>query len=298
MNQIAEKQNQEKYIQYLAAQRQLYDEAKVWYGASLIIGIFIAVLGNGAFLAFDLEYAPALVALFAWLYALSEPFIFPHFASRKREDAARIQELFDCEVLELPWSEISIGYKPEPELIQKAHDRYLIKHSPEARDKLMNWYTNPELNTMNLGQGRVVCQRENIWWDAELRREYALKVIIATVILFILLLIVGVIADWSLREFLLGPLAFSLSILFIGLMHAVGHLQAAQRLDDLRDHANDLWKKAMEQAADEKELINLSRELQTQIFHHRSETIPVFSWYYDKLRDKFEKISRDSHKTN
>lgn len=293
MNPITEKQNQEKYLRYLAAQRQLYDDAKIWYGIFLVAGIMIAILGNGAFLFGNWTFVPPLVTLFAWVYALGEPFVLPLFASQKRSTAAKIQELFDCDVLEMPWNE-TIGKKPEPETIIRAYEKFKEKRSSEAWDKLKNWYTPPNLEQLSLTQGRIACQRENIWWDSELRRAYALRVNIVAVLLFILLLTWGIVSDWSLRELLSGPMAFSLSVLFIGLIHGLSHLKAANRLDDLRSFANSLWEKAAKNEVSDAELTQKSRDLQTEIFHHRSETVPVFTWYYDRLREKFEKEVRSS----
>lgn len=295
MNQITEKQNQEKYLRYLAAQRQLYDEAKKWYFAFLVAGIIIAIFGNGAFFIGKWSFISPLITLLIWVYAIGEPFVLPKFASRKRKSAAKIQELFDCEVLEMPWNE-AIGHKPEPEIIARSFEDFKNSRSSDAWEKLKNWYTYPDLDRLSLAQGRVACQRQNIWWDSELRRKYAFRVIVITIILFILLLAWGIVADWSLRELLTGPMAFSLSVLFIGLKHGYSHIKAANRLDNLRGVADSLWEKAKTSKTDaeDNELSQQSRNLQTEIFHHRSETIPVFSWYYNKLRDKFERIASSS----
>ncbi|MEW6717613.1 MAG: S-4TM family putative pore-forming effector [Chloroflexota bacterium] len=291
MNQITVKQNQDKYLQYLAAQRQLYDDDKKIKGVFLVLSLVIAFLGNGTFLALNLSVIPPLVTWIIWLYAIGNLLVLPLLTASKRQMAAKIQELFDCEILELPWND-SLGKKPEPEEIYKAYKKYKKRHTPEDWEKLKNWYTTPKLGEMKLSQARVACQRENIWWDAEQRREYARGVIIATIITFVALITVGIIADWSFRLFFQGPLALSLTILVIGISHGISHLEAAKVLDELLTRSTELWQLASRNEENESEISRRSRDLQTEIYHHRKGNLPVFSWYYARLRSKYEGISR------
>lgn len=295
MNQIAEKQNQEKYLQYLAAQRQLYNEDKKWAGIFLIFPIIIAILGNLAFAMINWVVIPPLVTWITWLYAIGELFVFPDLTSSKRKNAAKIQELFDCEILELPWND-ALGAKTKPETIVKAYRRFKKKCQLVEWERLKNWYTHPDLNKMSLAQARIACQKENIWWDSGQRRDYARGVITATGLLFAVLITVGIIANWSLQQFFQGPLALSLPVVILGLKHGYSHIKAAKRLDNLLDRVNELRRMASESGVDDAKITQQSRDLQTEIFHHRSENLPVFSWYYDKLRDKYEQISREANK--
>jgi len=296
MNQISQKQNQEKYIQYLAAQRQLYDEDKKWDGALLILPIILAVLGNSAILAIGWAFVPPLVAWIAWLYAIGELFAFPYLTSGKRSEAVKIQELFDCELFEFLWND-ALGEKPKPENVYKAFQKFLKQHTSTALEGLKNWYTSPPLDEkMPIAQARVACQKQNIWWDSEQRREYARGIILMASLFFIGLITVGIVADWSFRQFLQGPLALSLTVLIVGLKHGLSHNKAAKRLDELHNRVNALWQMAIG-GTDEETMTQKSRDLQTEIFHHRSENPPVFSWYYHKIKEKYERVSRESHKT-
>lgn len=293
MNQIAEKQNQERYLQYLAAQRQLYNEGKRWSGVLLILPVVFAVLGNITFLAAKWTFVPPLITWVAWLYALGELFFFPYLTSKKRGEAAKIQELFDCEILELSWND-ALGDKPKQENIAKAYQRFLKLHTPDSFGKLKNWYMTPPLDkSMPIPQARVVCQKQNIWWDSEQRRTYASGVIGLTVVFFLVLIAMGIIADWSFRQFLQGPLALSLTVLIIGLKHGFDHNKAAKHLDDLYNSVNNLLK-TTSTGTDEITMTQKSRDLQTEIFHHRSENPSVFTWFYDNIRTPYTNISRKS----
>lgn len=292
MNQISVKQNQGKYLKYLAAQRQLYDEAKKWYGGALGAGILIAIIGNAFFLTRTWDFVPPLISLLAVAIALIDSFALPHIADKRRKDAAKIQEAFDCDVLEIPWNQY-LGARPAAEAIYQAAERYKSKHSSQEWESLRNWYTPAGLEEMDLPQARVACQRENIWWDSELRRKYASWVTIVTIVLFVVLIVWGVVSNWSLRD-LLGPFSFSISLLIIGCKHREAHLKAAERLDKLRGLADALWRNVQEHTLTDDETVRQSRELQTQIFQHRSSTVPVFSWFYNRLRKQFENTVKNS----
>lgn len=294
MNHIPTKQNQEKYLKYLAAQRQLYDENKKWVSLILYLPIGFAFLGNIVFALVNWSTISPLVTWLTWIFNIVELFAILYLASNIRKSAAKIQELFDCEVLELSWND-ALGPKPKPEVIYKAYDRFTNKHNQSEWEKLKNWYTHPELGELPLVQARIACQKENIWWDSEQRREYARGAIIATVLIFIVLITIGIIADWSLQQFLQGPIAISGTLLILGIKHGYRHIEAANRLDDLYNCVNELWEEASQQDVDDNKVTQKTRDLQTEIFHQRSDNPPVFSWFYNKIRKKYERISRESH---
>ena len=45
---------------------------------------------------------------------------------RKKEDAAKIQELFDTSVFDLPWDSMSVGDKPDTGMILKKSKKLII----------------------------------------------------------------------------------------------------------------------------------------------------------------------------
>ncbi|MBN1145610.1 MAG: hypothetical protein JXA78_00030 [Anaerolineales bacterium] len=287
MNQIPEKQNQEQYIKYLAAQRQLYTEEKRWIGLWMLFAIIIALLGAG-FLPYFTIYAPYLTVVNV-LLVFFELAVMPTITKR-REQAAKIQELFDCELLEMDWNQ-TIGRKPKPETISSAWDRHRRQKGEEGIGKLRNWYETPDLGSMPLHQARVACQIENLRWDNWLRREYARWVYAAVFIIIVLLVIIGIPAKWTLWQFLVGPVLLILPVMVMGLKHARHHTKAADRLDDLRECADDLWEDAKKNS-NPSEITARSRQLQDQLYHHRSDNHPVFDWFYNLMYDKISRGSK------
>ncbi len=292
MNQIPQRQNQDQFLQYLAAQRQLYDEEKSWLALWTIAATVIAVLGTGMI---------ALAAAFTHYITLASvavmvgEFLLLGLIRKKRELAAKIQELFDCELLELPWNDIVAGAKPEPEEIAEAQTRFLKRRDPQEWEALKNWYA-PTVGQLPLYDARLACQRENLWWDAELRRLYARWVLAATISIILTLVAIGITKKWEMAYFFQGPLPLNLPILVFGFLHYHNHMKAATRLDELRAQMNALQEQSSLSESNVAELTKYAREFQNEIFHHRTENAPVFSWFYNFLKEKFEARVHDSVK--
>ena len=61
----------------------------------------------------------------------------PPWQKPLRERAARIQEAFDCDVLQLPGNEIKTGKRREPELIKEEADKYQNAQKLAASNQLV-----------------------------------------------------------------------------------------------------------------------------------------------------------------
>ncbi len=285
MNQILQKQNEPQFLKYLAAQRHLYDEEKRWANLWIIVVTLIAILGSGVF-AFAVP-VNAYLSLAAFLILFGELLI-DYLISKRGEQAAGVQELFDTELLELPWNEFLVT-RPETEVIESAARRFHRRARPGDADRLKDWYSR-KAGGLPLHQARIECQRENLLWDQRQRKEYIKWVAAAFVIVILALVVIGIFADWTFREFFTGPLPLVLPFLWIGAKHLYGHGKAIQRLEELNRFADDLWESAGQRDADSEALTLRSRQLQDQIYQHRKENPPVYTWFYNRIRERYEKI--------
>src|SRR6187402_1492556 len=73
------------------------------------------------------------------------------------------------------------------------------------------------------------------------------------------------------------------------------NVEAAARLDKLKDSARASWTRALG-GASESELGTASRQLQDELFDHRKRNVPVFDWLYDRLRLEHEEQMQKSAK--
>lgn len=197
MNKIPETQLESTQLKRLAAQRQLYSDAKVIQAVQ--VGLSILSPPILAFLVFYFSLPRALAALSGIIITGLLSF-FDYRQQSLKGKAAKIQELFDCKVLEMEWREFMIGSRLEIETVEK----YASKH--RRRDpsyfKLKNWYSE-NVGELPLHLGRIVCQRSNCWWDAQLRRRYTKWVISSVIVLTVIVAYIGFIDGFSSEKLIL-----------------------------------------------------------------------------------------------
>ena len=108
-NGIVERQNEEKYICYLAAQRQLYNEAKRLDGIeilfSVVLPLFFAAL---QLIISDNTYLNATSYVLS-IISMGISLLFGSYIDRKKETAAEIQQHFDLYVYQMPWDNKLFG---------------------------------------------------------------------------------------------------------------------------------------------------------------------------------------------
>ncbi|TEB09083.1 S-4TM family putative pore-forming effector [Pelotomaculum propionicicum] len=115
---IAIRQNEEKSIRLLVAQRQLYSTAKFIRGVRILIAILIAALGP---LLVNYQEIKPYLALLAW-WVVIDQHLLSTWEIKTIETAAAIQEEFDIYVLGIP-EKARIG-KIAPEVVFQANEKF------------------------------------------------------------------------------------------------------------------------------------------------------------------------------
>lgn len=284
MNDILVRQNQPHFLKLLAAQRQIYNEEKRWFSAWLILSTLITLVGSGALALIQPINAMIAVIIGLWIFGDIVALI---SITKRGQDAARIQELFDGELLELPWNEY-LAKKPEASIIDSAASRYAAQASPADKARLPDWYTK-RIAGMPLHVARVACQQENLVWDEKQRREYVTWIRIALLILALILVVISILADWQAREFFTGPFLIMAPFFAMGVKHGYEHYKAINRLTELNVSCEKLLQEASTPEVDPETMKQRSRELQNEIFRHRAEDPPMFNWFYERIREKYER---------
>jgi hypothetical protein len=282
MNNIAKVQNEPRQLQRLAAQRQLYSTAKRIFGTQVLLGVPVAVGWSLAVVA-----APelrGLAAIWGALVTFSDVLWLTPWQKRLRERAARIQEVFDCDVLQLPWNEIKVGRHPDPELVKEQADKY--QNAWSGLQPLTNWYATV-VSDLPLEVGRVICQRTNCWWDSKQRRRYATWAIASVIMLMLLMVGLGFIGGLTVDKLFLAILLPLSPALLLGVRQFSEQTEAANRLDRLKEHAESLWADMCDGGPRTK-LANKCRVLQDEIFENRKRSPLVFDWIFRRLRNDYE----------
>jgi hypothetical protein len=282
MNSIPIEQNSKCQLQRLAAQRQLYATAKKLFGWQLFVSGPVTVV-----FAFSVILYPplkAFAALWGILVTVFDVAWLTPWQRRLRVTAAGIQESFDCDVLGLPWEGLKAGKRADPELVKEQSDKY--KKWASSMPPLKNWYTK-EVGNLPLYIARLICQRSNCWWDAKQRRRYAVTVVVCIVAIFVTVLFLAMGNGFTLEDFMLKVAAPLSPALLLGYRQFTEQMEAATRLDKLKDHAEHLWEEALE-GRPEAEVSARSRSLQDEILENRRKSPLIFDTLFKRLRRDYE----------
>lgn len=280
---LAQNQNTEAALLRIAAQRKLYADAKKLFALESLLATVVPVVGTGlAFVWYDIRIWFALASFFAWwaIFAVLEP-------TRKSlcRKAASVQELFDREVLQLPANDrlpLSIGR----EEIVASGTRWIGKHGDE---KLRAWY--PEAtDVLPPRLARIVCQRSNLGWDAELRYKYATTCWALLAALFAGWISLGLAANMTVRDAVIYWLLPLTPIIYLLAKQARSHGSIAQRKSRLIVQAESVWNLALTRPNQEKKLTSLSRDLQDELFDLRCAPELIWDWLYNWRRGKAETL--------
>ncbi len=185
-NSIVIKENEQTFIDRLAAQRHLYSKAKRLSNLLFVVCVLLPVLLAIAKVIYPncvslpkiiVVYSVAATLLRIWLKDLT---------TKRKVDAARIQQLFDCELFGLEWNKALCGQMPKPEDVLKAARGASYKN-------LNNWY-EPIVSQLPLSVGALVCMRTNVVYDQSLRKAYSTVCYVFT---FIAIIAVAALGMWN-----------------------------------------------------------------------------------------------------
>lgn len=283
MNNIPQEQNVQRRLELLAAQRQLYSDAKNLQMISVIISVPIVIAWSILVALFPILAVYA--ALWGIIATFLEILIFSRSRKSTQEKAAKIQQIFDCEVLQFNWARLNCGVRVEPETIIDASDRYKRKNLNFT--KLQDWYP-VSVGQLPIHQARIICQRSNVWWDAQLRRRYSKWIIIILILLTVSVLLIGLIGGLTLEKFLLAVLVPLIPAFVFGLRQYIEHNESANMLDRLRENAETLVQEVISGRYSTQDLEQESYSLQRQIYDNRRRSPLILDWLYSRLKKKDE----------
>lgn len=282
-NSIPVKQNESVQLERLAAQRQLYSSAKkiLLFKCLLTIPILIILsIVTFAFPTFKIWYAFYGICLVLINAAILNPFEI----SLKRE-AAAIQELFDCDVLQLPWPKWKLNARPDPELIHGEVTNYIKKYKNFSA--LQNWYPK-QIEILPHPFARLLCQRINLKYDANLRRHYSTRLLILFTFVGIGIAFLGILNGLTIETFILAVLAPLLPLIIWGIEEYTKNSRAADHLESLKCLSEQLWYECIKSPITKEQFDIESRDLQNEIFDCRKNNPLVFDWIFNCLKESQE----------
>lgn len=277
-NGIVERQNEEKYIYYLAAQRQLYNEAKRLDGIeilfSVVLPLFFAAL---QLIISDNTYLNATSYVLS-IVSMGISLIFGSYIDRKKETAAEIQQHFDLYVYQMPWDNKLFGLQRNITHVVAEKAKLLLKN-PKEHERLTNWYTTVA-STVDLKKGILMCQKENYNWDVNLRKRFRRLSVIVIIILTILVFLIGIVKNETV-VMLLCRFAFIIPMLQ-WLFETVKQLNKdIKNLEELDGLISSSEPKNMDEL----------QEIQSKIYIHRKSCYTIPNKFYDRYKNNDEDVA-------
>ena len=281
MNGIDRKQVEQRMLNLLRARTLIYRRAKNVQAVGLLISLGFP-LGGLVVSAMLLPSKP-FIALAALLFSFVEVLFIDRWQRAQLKKAAKLQEEFDCTVLQMDWNTFLVGGRVDPEDVFADAWKKL---SDQDERRLINWYPLA-IKECPLYLARLVCQRTNLWYDSDLRKRFRYVLLGGSLTLITAAGFLSVAIDPTMTTFVLSTLAPMTPVIIWALRESNRQAATCELLDRLKDEVKKLWDRSLGGATEE-EISMRSRELQDAIFNHRASSPLIFDWIYNLMRKRME----------
>jgi hypothetical protein len=284
---IIEKENLPKNIERLAAQQEMYFNAKRLFFLQFILTVVVTIALALVALALpsfgsttDLNWIRGGYGVIA---AILDLFLLNYFINQLRQKAASVQELFDCDVLGLQWNKVCCGEQPKPEEIKKYADKYIKR--VKSYDKLKTWYAET-IKAVDGPAAKVICQRSNFAYDSAIRRSFRYWLVGLALGILIVVVVIALVMNEQSRTIVTMSLFPILPILVFIAKLEKEHRTSIQNLDSLNSNITSLWSDALAGTSDNIE--ETVRQVQDKIYQNRKTSPLIPEWFYDWQRPGLE----------
>jgi hypothetical protein len=282
MNTIPTDQNEQRQLERLSAQRELYSAAKRSYLLQIIGNVLIPI--TLAIISFFQVKVSIVTAIFGTIFFVIDLILITPNIAKKKSKAAKIQELFDCDVLKITKSPLKSAddITVEEVLIHyEAHSK--IQSNVE---KVRDWYAT-EVGNVNIALARLICQRANCWWDKKMRNEYVNTLRAISIFLPLILIVFAAILNMHLVNLVL-VLSGLLPLFRFANKEYSDHTSATDRLNKTLCYIDKIWSRILEHSYDKGRLDTDARMIQDEIYEHRTKSPLILDKLYWYLRPKSE----------
>lgn len=280
MNDINTKQNEERILKYLFAQRYLYSKAKEKFNISFIVSIIILILGLIP------SFSDTIFMAFITAIGIILSFVMQLINNNKRKLAVDFQEyvdryLFGFKIDKKNITNLNKLEEISNELIISNANEYRKEIDPRNRHGVYNWYTDVSLLPLNVA--RVVCQNENVRWENRQRGLYSNIII---VVILAIMLIFGV-KIYIFKEkwyniFCVFPIIFEFFKVLLANHNVIKSINNAQ------ENINDLYLNIEEKKNkySKRKFKDESLNIQQCIKDYRLNNISIPDFIYKKMKEK------------
>ena len=282
---IVSRENSDRAMCYQFASSRAYFLAKTVARNQTILAIFAAVLGLMSLLWPEMK---AWVGLFSFVVLVGDLCFLEEFGKAYQSMGAKIQETFDCFVLEIDENSTKISPLPDHEQIRGLSEAFISSKTAaelaKEIERLRNWYPVC-VAEVPIAYGRLICQRANMSWDSSLRKNYA-YIFFVTVFFVVLAAIIIAVATNIDSQTVLMSLVLPLAPVAVKMIReGQKHLDSAKSSDRAKSILHSVWAKAMNKKISPNQMLAESRKLQDELYERRKNSPPVpellYFWFKD-----------------
>ncbi|TXJ33657.1 hypothetical protein EPJ69_04560 [Brachyspira aalborgi] len=279
VDELNNNQNREENIELLAAQRVLYNEARIYELLIFILTIVIPTLILFIKIFFEnnnlFKEVSNIIPIITMLIYI---FIYDKNKDIKNK-AAYIQQLFDSKVYD-----INFGIKME--YIENSYTIFekskKILNSKKEKNKLHNWY-NIDIRCNKLSSFKLIlsCQIINIFWSKELKQKY-INIISFIILIPILILLIINIKLYKIN-FIVSAISYMtplISFFYINIKNVKNEIK------ELQNVLSNIEIKLNSDNITEKDII----KIQNSIFEYRKNSVLIFNIFYNFYKNNIEQF--------
>lgn len=289
MSNILYKQNLEENLRLLAAQRQSYNEAKLYrsgYRILVFVPFLISFLVLNSYIDATDQYS--VLRFLIDLFVLVMGGFLMRKSSQYQILGANIQQKFDTNIFDL-----SFEWKIKQDKTEIEH-LYCKHKKDENIEKLRNWY-NDEIQNLTYPKDILAAQKQNLFWTDSVRKDY----ILFNVLIFISLLIfiaLSIFMFITYSEYPMWKKIYEIFVILLSLYFFLGeNILSNYKTIVLLENANKKFsalQKHIVDSDDPKCINNMLKDIQEEIFEYRQHGVSVPN-YYDRMKKfKLESSSR------
>jgi hypothetical protein len=280
---IPAKQNEEAQMNILAAASHVYAQAKRLMGVQFILTVPAALISS-LLMAWRPNWKIWLTS-FSVTVALVDALWLSRAQVRLKRRGAKLQQMFDCALFELPWRPLRCGSPIDStDVFTHAKNHLAI---PAVKDGLLDWYPK-SVGNLPLPLARLVCQWVSLWWDLRQRdRVRGMLTLILSVLAATVFLIALAQGDTVEQMILTVYVPLAPAVLWI-IREMLAQRDAIKADERGLAYVAALWKRALTQGISDADLSSETLIVQDALFDARSRSPMVFNWVYNLLRRRHQ----------
>lgn len=284
---ISTNQNRRDNLAKRVACKELYSCAKNWVYVELVLALFVGVMyivyafSNPIFSFLDCNLNqwflfPFIAPLLSIIFTVVDNYGITRFIKLKVAQAAYIQEDFDRNVFELP----------DNDMLVPSFDYVVHVMDEDKLDAFKDWY-DLCIFDVPIEFGRIIAQKSNCMWELNLKNDFSIFLGTAIVIFLVIMIFVWFHA-YDVNSIVIGLISV-IYLLNLFLKYLTAHKSSKNDMGKLNSKIDKHWDEIISTSSTDN-LIDVSKDIQTQLYYYRINVALVPDLFYRLKKDAHQDI--------